>query len=584
MRRVALICAGLALGLLSLPPGPLPMLVLVADVPFLALLFFDGGRHWKRWTLLYGVLHIGLSVRWLAHITPIQVLASGLVMGSTYLLFGWAVRALATRRVPFALGFGLLAVFEEMLRMVWMGGFPWPARSLAFASTAAWDGGLSALLPAASWFGAWGFSFLAGLAGATVYREVVEGMGGRSCPRAQRLARLALVPAVLLGLMALVEIRRADDNAALSDGTSWSTEREMLVIQAVIPQSLKQGSPESTKRMFDDHVRLASRGALRIGSDNLLAILWPETMSPWPLLDADIAARFPEAWEDEVGVLRRLRRDAPLARNVPWLIGAIHHFRRGDERHTAVWAYGDYDSLFWLDPAQAPAMDDPTPAQPTLGTRAPWVKGRHDKVNLVPGGEYTPGGELFPPLKLFRKIISDFPGLDAGALEQEPWVFTDGPGGRALKVGSVVCYDIAFPRACRAWRRQGAQVLLNPGNYGWFGPTGFRAQIAAISRLRAAELAVTVVVAGNTGPTAFYDPLGRPYGRFQPADAAEAVPAGPISTTYVPGWAHAPLEIRDYETRYTAWGDRPWYLLGLVLVLASILGGRRPVAPCRDPA
>lgn len=589
LHRLGLIALAVLLAWLWLPPGPAPWLVFVGDVPFLALLFFQDGRHWKRWALLYGFLFMLAAAHWLAYITTAHPFAAAAVMAPVFVLAGAAIRWGAARRIPFALVVGTVAVLEEMLRTVWVGGFPWPQRSLAFATDASLDLGMNALLPAASLFGAWTFSFVAGCIGGLVWGRVIDrGLPAADGARRRDVRAAAAGGGLLLVLVALAAVRGIDpdhaaDDGAWGDGSSQvTTEREMLVVQAVIDQSLKRGTSAETKRMFDEHVRLSATGVRQVGAGNLLGVLWPETMIPWPFTDADIAHRFPEAWEDEVGVVRRIHDDVPLGRELPWFVGAIHHFRRGAERQVTLWDYGDHDSLFWIDPAEAPARGAPIPPQPPVGSPAPWMRGRHDKVRLVPGGEYTPGGDWFPPLEWFRRQISRFPALDAGALRQEPW--TIDAGNERVRIGSAVCYDIAFAGPCRAWRRQGAQVLLNPGNYGWFGPTAFRSQLAAFARLRAAELAVTVVVAGNTGPSGFYDPDGRPYGTFVAEDGSRTTPAGQLATTYTPGFAHAPLRIVGGTTPYTDLGDHPWYLLAAFVTLAGIVRGRRRVSGSEDPA
>lgn len=571
LARLGLIGLACLLAWLWLPPGPAPWLVFFGDIPFLVLVLMDGGRHWKRWALLYGFLYILAAAHWLAYITPAHPFAAAVVVAPVYVLFGGVVRWIAARRIPFAFGVGVAAVLEEMLRTIWVGGFPWPQRGLAFATDADLDLGMTSLLPLAAWAGAWLFGFAAAFVGATTIRTA----GGLAAARGS----LRAVPvACLLGIFLM--------QFTLEDRPTWEdrTARHLVVVQGAIDQSLKQGSGDAAQRMFDEHVRLSAVALRRLGRARVLGVLWPETMIPWPFVDPDIAHRFPEAWEDEVGVVRRLHDDAPLGRGVPWFLGAIHHFRRGDERQVELWDYGDHDSLAWVDVSQAPPSGTPIPAPPPVGQPAPWMKGRHDKVHLVPGGEYTPGGTWLPALEWFRRQISRFPALDPGPLEQDPWPIPTGEGEETVAIGSIVCYDVAFPRACRAWRRQGAAVLLNPGNYGWFGPTAFRSQLAAHARLRAAELAVTVVVAGNTGPSAFYDPMGRPYGTFVEDGATEGVPAGGLETTYLPGFAHAPLRTASETTLYTRLGDLPWYLLAALLALAGLVRGRRSGGDVADPA
>src|SRR5204863_43474 len=123
---------------------------------------------------------------------------------------------------------------------------------------------------------------------------------------------------------------------------------------------------------------------------------------------------------------------------------------------------------------------------------------------------------VLPFLRKGRDLVSVIPEITAGDEDQRPFVLEDAlpparPGGanRRVLAGTVICFEIAFPARCRAWRRAGATVLLNAGNYGWFGDTGMPAQVLAMAKLRAAELNVTFVVAGNTGPTAIVDPAGR---------------------------------------------------------------------------
>jgi apolipoprotein N-acyltransferase len=132
--------------------------------------------------------------------------------------------------------------------------------------------------------------------------------------------------------------------------------------------------------------------------------------------------------------------------------------------------------------------------------------------------------------------------------------------------GTVICFEIAFPARCRTWRREGATVLLNAGNYGWFGDTGMPAQVLALGKLRATELNVTVAIAGNTGPSAIIDPAGRV--------TSQVVRDG--KSQFVEGWCEGPLwSDPGYATTYSIVGEWPWVVLGAGLVAWAFARRRR---------
>ena len=356
---VGFLCLGLALDLLSLPPGPFPFLVLVVDVPFLVILVFREGRRWKRWAWLYGMLHFGFALRWLGEIHPVQVLGAAVILGPIYVLLGGAIRWAARRRAPFPLVVGMGVVLEEFVRTFWMGGMPWPSRSLSFVSAVPLDLGLSFLVPAAAWFGAYAFSFLAGMCSGALY-TLLRLPGGSPAPSRRAVLLTALQPLGVLFLLLLLAVRTIGDQGGFDSRLPEEPGRQFVAIQADIPQSLKHGEEGETKEMFDRHLSLSATAVRQLGADKVLAILWPETMVPYPFLDAELAHRFPDYWEGQVGVLRRLKHDVPEAQHIPWLLGIIHKFHRPGERHWQLWdaaAYGTHDALYWLDPSQGPDMD-----------------------------------------------------------------------------------------------------------------------------------------------------------------------------------------------------------------------------------
>ena len=601
---------GVLLDWLSLPPGPFPAAILVADVPFLLLLWHDGGRRWKRWALLYGALHFGIGCRWAAEVTPVFPLAIAGFLAPVYVLLGGAIRLCVRARMPYVVSVGLCVVLEEWVRTWWMGGMPWPARSLSFAPDA-WalsDAfGPFTLLPAASVLGAYALSFFAGMTSA--WASGLPMLWRRPEMRGDLIRQLGLTALVPLLFGALLLYWAGDRHTEYEQRThavqpgvrAFEASEQIVMVQGNVPQSLKHGKEEGLAEMLiDRHIALSKQGIAIVGETDVAAILWPETMNPVPFLDAQLGARFPEMWWRSVGTLQRIREQAPEGLRTRWLIGALYYYRRGDEVHERLSDYGMRDSLFQMQLRFAPAPGEEPPAPDVSNPHwfPPWEAGRHDKVVLVPGGEYTPFGDLFPFLRWFRNFVSSsIPELDAGDRDQKPMLLWEGERwsrmlGRGvseeIRGGTVVCFEIAFPERCRECRLQGATALINTSNYGWFGETSFRGQIRAIARLRAAELGMAVAIAGNTGPTMLIDPLGRGHGTFHPASGGTSILAGGDDTTHQQGVVTGRLRVDPIPTSYTGRGPWPWLVVGGLWLLGGFVLARRraktPVGAAGDAA
>ena len=589
---IGLICLGVALTLLSLPPGPLPLLVLVADAPFLLLVFRP---QWKRWTFLYGVLWFGFTLRWLSEVHPIEVPAAAVVLAPTFLVIGWVLRFATVRlRAPFVVTAGLLLVAEEMVRTIWMGGMPWPMRSLAFASNVTLAFPFSTMFVAgAGLLGAYGLTFIAGSMSA-----VVSGLPAlwraddAAKPRMRRTILLGLLwPVGAMALLGGWGVLAYMGYIGASDRRFESP--PLVAVQATIPQELKNA--RSGKKILDDHVALSAAALEADGNDEVFGIVWPETMVLWPFYSPELATRFPELWDEgEVSVIRRLRSDVVGDRDLHVFLGAIYRARETEHVYESPRDYAERDSMFHVRPARGPERGQPPGARPDPSKPAwfpPWgmPHGRHDKVRLVPGGEYMPLGDVFPALSRFRENLVPIPVLTPGTEHQRPFQVQLGapwiegprpPGSRVLQVGSIICFDLAFPERLRTWRQDGAEVLLNAANYGWFGPTDFRAQVTAMARLRAAESRTTIVVAGNTGPTLFVDPIGRLYGEFVAFDletgrVTSQGPAGEGDTTFRTGWAQGRVVVYPEHPPYVSWGDLPWLAAALGVLAWTLIRRRR---------
>jgi apolipoprotein N-acyltransferase len=127
-----------------------------------------------------------------------------------------------------------------------------------------------------------------------------------------------------------------------------------------------------------------------------------------------------------------------------------------------------------------------------------WV-GRYDKMHLVPFGEYLP----FPLVFAF-----------AGGLTKEVGEFQRGESRTPLdaggeRFGTFICYESIFPDEVRQGPLQGAQVLLNISNDGWYGDSGAWKQHLQQTQMRAIENNRWLLAGANTGKTASVDPYGR---------------------------------------------------------------------------
>jgi len=126
------------------------------------------------------------------------------------------------------------------------------------------------------------------------------------------------------------------------------------------------------------------------------------------------------------------------------------------------------------------------------------VLGRSDKMHLVPFGEYVPLAKLLPFVHKLVVGVGDFsPGDELASLDI-------GKG----KVGVLVCFEGIFPELSRSYVRDGAQLLVNITNDGWYGRSSAPYQHLSMSVFRAIENGVPLVRAANTGISAIIDEKG----------------------------------------------------------------------------
>ncbi len=167
----------------------------------------------------------------------------------------------------------------------------------------------------------------------------------------------------------------------------------------------------------------------------------------------------------------------------------------------------------------------------------------YDKIHLVPFGEYVPLRRWLTFASKLTAEIGDFePGNQyrAGNL----------PGG---KFSVFICFEAVFPDEVRRFVANGAELLINISNDGWFVGSAAPPQHLMMARVRAVENRRWLLRDTNKGFTVDVDPYGRYVARFE------------INQL---GVVTAPYSFRSDRTLYTRWGD--WWSWLCVLVSALL--------------
>lgn len=183
------------------------------------------------------------------------------------------------------------------------------------------------------------------------------------------------------------------------------------------------------------------------------------------------------------------------------------------------------------------------------------VEQRYDKIHRVIVGEYLPFGEWFPWLYQFTPVGRGIAqGRSAVAIEV---------GG--LRLCPSICFESTVPHLIRRQVRELAaagdepDALVNSTNDGWFFGTSCLDLHLACNVFRAVELGKPMVVAANTGFSAWIDDRGR------------ILEQGPRRAT-----GFFPVSLQRSGGRVSGYrivGDWPWLICGLGVVGSLIAAG-----------
>jgi len=169
----------------------------------------------------------------------------------------------------------------------------------------------------------------------------------------------------------------------------------------------------------------------------------------------------------------------------------------------------------------------------------------YDKIHLVPFGEYEP----FP---LIHRVVSNVSSEVGGFRKGSNYAIGKMPGG--FTFGTFICYEAIYAGEIRRFAANGADLLINISNDGWFGRSAAAEQHLRMARVRAVENRRWMLRVTNSGITVSVDPYGRIFSPL-PVDTRAA--------------ADLPYDFRNDETIYTRFGD--WFAWLCVIVSAILV-------------
>jgi apolipoprotein N-acyltransferase len=226
-------------------------------------------------------------------------------------------------------------------------------------------------------------------------------------------------------------------------------------VQANVPQTEKFDR-QFAAGIFDRFQRLSSLALRANPPPNLL--VWPESSMPGPILDDDQTYRFV--------------MDFSASAKVALLLGAIE-----EEPNRA------YNSAFLVSDA---------------GKRVQIYR----KLHLVPFGEYIPLRHSFPLFAAIARkwVPADF---DVGK-EYTTFHLTNGD-----VLAPLICFEDTLGDLTRQFVLQGANLLADITNDGWFLQSSGSQQHLANAVFRCVETRRPMIRAANTGVTCFINEFAR---------------------------------------------------------------------------
>lgn len=524
---VLIALAGSLLAFAALPPLDAWWLAWIAPVPWVLLVRRTElpGRRPYASLWLAGFVFWMAALHWLR--LPHWATSFGWVSLSAYLAFYLPLLVGLSRVAVHRLGISVVVaapvvyVGLELARAHVLGGF-------SMAALAHTQYRWITLVQVADLAGEYGLTWLVMLVAACL---------GRMLPGDGR--RWALWPAA----PALLAVSAALAYGTIRAGFEPSTPGpRVALIQGSIDTELKF-DPQREMEVHEHYLALTRR-ALNAYTD-LDLVVWPETMYRSSLVTFEPGAPPPAEWDGSPEKFAELLREAaPASRSamgsiargcrLPVVLGVdtLHYGR--DRMHR-------YNSAAYLD-------------------RQGNLVGRYDKVHPVMFGEYVPLADRYPWLARLTPLRSS---LDFGA---GPVSFDLG----RFRLAPDICYESVLSHLIRSQVNRlqadgrAPDVLLNLTNDGWFWGSSELDLHLVCGVFRAVECRRPLLIAANTGFSAWIDSNGR------------IVKQGPRRA---PATLLAEVRLDGRDSPYLWYGDTLAGGCLLFCCVLALIGGHRRLFP-----
>jgi apolipoprotein N-acyltransferase len=298
------------------------------------------------------------------------------------------------------------------------------------------------LIQSADIFGVWGISFLVMLVNTAIAQAIIK-------KQRIHLARLnCWLPIVLLAL------NYAYGFYAINTKNFELPGCRISVIQPNIAQEHKW-DPDYRIKNIETLCALSEKAA----RDNPDLIIWPETSVPGYLLDE------PDLYRKVIDLSKQI--------GTHLLVGAPREDYVESSYFNSVFLFGKHGNL----------------------------KKFHDKIHLVPFGEYIPYRSVLGFLDF--TTIADFSAGNRFTVFQ----FLNNQD-KEINFAVLVCFEDIFPGLVQKFRKNHVDFLVNVTNEAWFGKSTEPIQHTAISVFRAIENRCWFLRSANTGISCVIDPNG----------------------------------------------------------------------------